>query len=332
VNTPILTLLHAISLICIVCVPDAAAQTRICYFGDSITEGWIEAELQPERAYPAITDSILRSNALDIIAIPRGFGGETSADAVRRVDADVLSQRPDLVTVAFGSNDRYVWGDDPAVRVPLQRFADNLRLLVRKMQGSGVSVILLGLPPLDAARFYRYADSAVYAAYGGVERLQRSYDSIIAATALELHCDHVPLAPAFTQPDIELGFDGVHPTPPGHRAMAATLAKRIQQILRGPPPQRISPVASLYPNPFRPELHTWCSITFPAGRGERFIVRITDAAGRIVRNIVYSAHTDGQHIVPWDGRTDQGTRAASGPYTVYIMSDQTAIQSNILLM
>lgn len=326
------TLFLSIAIV-IAVMSDASAQIRLCYFGDSITEGWIDAELRPANAYPAITDSILRTTSSHIFtSLVLGYGGETTDDAIRRIDADVLSQRPDIVVLAFGSNDRYVWGTQPAVRVQLPRFSDNLGLLVRKIQGSGARVLLLGLPPVDASRFYRYADSAEYRRYGGIVQLQHEYDSVIAAVGSSFNCVVVSTAEVFTRTDTELGFDGVHPTEAGHRIIAITLAHALQHVFMQSPSVQVPLPASIYPNPFNPDRQQWCSIAFPAHPGELFTLRIADAAGRTVRKIVYSAHTDGHHIVPWDGRTDLGTRAASGAYTVYITSAMTTIQSNLLLM
>ena len=66
------------------------------------------------------------------------------------------------------------------------------------------------------------------------------------------------------------------------------------------------------PSPFRGT--TTLAVGLPAaGPAE---VRVYDAAGRLVRELVQGTQAAGRHTVTWDGRDDRGDRVASGVYFV----------------
>jgi hypothetical protein len=67
---------------------------------------------------------------------------------------------------------------------------------------------------------------------------------------------------------------------------------------------------SPYPNPFNP----MTNVRFELATAGRVRVRIFDASGRKVRDLVQGEWPAGRHLVRWDGKTDQGATAASGVY------------------
>jgi lysophospholipase L1-like esterase len=308
------------------------AQQRLCYFGDSITEGWIDAELRPAEAWPALLDSMLEATGAKLETFRRAHGGETTTDALRRIDEEVLALRPDLTILAFGSNDMYVWDNPPAPRVPVEVWREQLRLLIRKLQGSGSRVLVLGMPPLDEHRFYGFVDSAVYIGYGGAGALQASYARAAHEVAREEGAEQLSLSAVFSSPASQLGFDGVHPSPAGHRAIAAALLSRIDPLLEQEKRAFNDWDFTVFPVPFHTHGSGYCSVSFPAAAGTQVRIFIHDASGRLIRKIVYFTHADGTHFVPWNGRGDDGTRAAPGAYTMYVQSSEFSRLRSILLM
>lgn len=310
------------------------AQPIVCYFGDSITEGWMDAERRPSEAYPALCDSMLTAGGLTFRSIVAAVGGETTADALRRVDADVLSSDPDVVVFAFGSNDYFVWDNPPAPRVSLDRFRGNCRVLFRKLQGSGAGLIVLAPPPVISERFYRFFDSTLYGPYDGVERLRNTYADALADVlrefpgALLLRQDSI-----FARDTSLLGFDGVHPMPEGHRRIAEALRDPVLALLaRG----RSMPVPlemlTVYPLPYRRLAQDVSSIGFHASEEGEYVLRIHDTAGREVRKIVYYAHSKGNHGILWNGRDDHGTMVASGAYTLSLQSAHAVYRTQRILV
>ena len=66
------------------------------------------------------------------------------------------------------------------------------------------------------------------------------------------------------------------------------------------------------PNPFNPST----TIEFSLAADGRALIRVHNAAGRVVRTLVDQVMTAGPHAVVWDGLNDAGQEAASGVYFV----------------
>ena len=112
----------------------------IVFFGDSITAGY-----GVDSSYVYLFRLRLKStSAFDRTKVVNaGVPGNTAADGLARLDSDVLSQKPDLVYLAFG-------GNDLKARVPLSEFENILRKMVRRLQSETHSeVIMLTTPVFD---------------------------------------------------------------------------------------------------------------------------------------------------------------------------------------
>lgn len=297
----------------------AAQRPDAVYFGDSITEGWIDAERRPAEAWPAVLDSMLSARGVTWNGAARAVGGETSEDGLRRMDEDVLQARPRIAVIAFGSNDYYVWGAPPFRRVGRERFENTIALMIDKLRGVGIIPVLLGLPPILPDRFALFTDTTVYTSFGGVEAGNRDYNNALRETAhragaLFVECD-------FGEDGAQLlGMDGVHPSPAGHRRIAALLAPVMIALRDSVPEPAKSMAVSLYPVPFHPADHGRMLCAISSDNAGTLRVGVVDAAGRNVRNIVYWAYSAGVHYIPWDGRTDDGTPVPAGAYTVYVLA------------
>ncbi len=108
--------------------------TKIVCFGDSVTGVYYHTG--GRRAYT----EILRLRLSDafpkntIEAINAGVSGNTTVNALERIESDVLAHKPDLVTVMFGLNDM--------TRVPLEEYRANLRTIVERCRAAGAEVVL----------------------------------------------------------------------------------------------------------------------------------------------------------------------------------------------
>src|SRR5262245_298328 len=84
---------------------------KIVCLGDSVTGVYYHTG--GRRAYPEMVPLAIRKAfpQAEVTAINAGISGNSTVDALKRLDRDVLAHRPHLVTVMFGLNDM--------VRVPL---------------------------------------------------------------------------------------------------------------------------------------------------------------------------------------------------------------------
>ncbi len=92
----------------------------------------------------------------------------------------------------------------------------------------------------------------------------------------------------------------------GHGCSAAGVADQHSEVLRAPS------LEQNYPNPFSPETR----IAFRVPASGRATLRIHNAAGRLVRMIERECEAPGRYEVLWDGRDNNGARAATGVYFV----------------
>lgn len=83
----------------------------------------------------------------------------------------------------------------------------------------------------------------------------------------------------------------------------------------------------VYPNPSY-QNRTTIRYHLPAAAPVK--LRVYDATGAIVRNMVEAAMPPGSHTVGWDGLTDQGTRAAPGVYFVRLHTDKTILTRKLI--
>jgi len=112
----------------------SSPEITIVALGDSLTAGYGVAE---EEAYPAKLERRLRAEGYNCRVINAGVSGETSSDALSRLDW-VMSMKPDIVIVETGANDG-LRGIDPAVP------RGNIDKILTRLREDGVVVIFCGM-------------------------------------------------------------------------------------------------------------------------------------------------------------------------------------------
>jgi hypothetical protein len=73
-----------------------------------------------------------------------------------------------------------------------------------------------------------------------------------------------------------------------------------------------------YPNPFNPQT----TLAFSVARTGAFQLDIYDLQGHLVRRLLHDVLEAGDRSIVWDGRTDDGTNAASGSYVARLTEGQ----------
>lgn len=178
---------------------------RVLVLGDSLAAG---LHLSIEQAFPAELQRILFERGVPFHLVNAGVSGDTTAGGLARVDW-VLRSRPDVVVVELGANDG-LRGQPP------DAIEQNLRAVVEACRAGGARVLLLGLrmPPSLGPDY------------------ARSFDAVYPRVAEALD---VPFVPYFMEgvagvPEMNLS-DGMHPTPEGHRRLAANVAAELERLL-----------------------------------------------------------------------------------------------------
>jgi acyl-CoA thioesterase I len=119
--------------------PTAAQSVRtIVALGDSLTSGHgLDAK---DQAYPAVLERMLTASGLPFRVVNHGVSGDTTAGALRRLDA-ALGENPSILIVALGAND--------GLRgVAVSQVRANLEKIIETAQGRQVAVLLCGMEAL----------------------------------------------------------------------------------------------------------------------------------------------------------------------------------------
>jgi lysophospholipase L1-like esterase len=240
-----------LGLIGITAVMPAATPTGgIVLLGDSTTA----TRQGVHKVYADRLHDSLSAGGADLAVVNAGAGGNTTRDALQRLEQDVLRHRPRLLALQFGINDSAVdvWKHPPATtaRVPLPEYLDNLRTMVRSARTQGIQVILMtpnplrwtpklkalyGKPPYDPATEDGFESATL-----------RPYVVALRHLATELKLPLVDIHAAYPAFAIQhqismdaLLLDGMHPNDLGHQLVAERLLPVIQNALR--PPTTSSP-------------------------------------------------------------------------------------------
>ncbi|HZK79421.1 MAG TPA: GDSL-type esterase/lipase family protein [Humisphaera sp.] len=108
---------------------------KIAFLGDSITA----AGNQVPGGYIHLVISGLKANGIDATPIPAGISGHKSNDMLARLDRDVISKKPDWMTLSCGVND--VWHGVNGV--PLDQYKKNITEIVEKCEAAHIKVMIL---------------------------------------------------------------------------------------------------------------------------------------------------------------------------------------------
>lgn len=107
---------------------------KIAFMGDSITQ----AGARPN-GYLRLVISGLEAAGVKTEAIPAGISGHKSNQMLKRLDKDVLSKKPDWMTLSCGVND--VWHGVRGVN--LEDYKVNITKIVEQCEAAKVKVMIL---------------------------------------------------------------------------------------------------------------------------------------------------------------------------------------------
>lgn len=216
----------------------------IIMFGDSTTA------FRPgaiEKVYSVRVQEALEGVGSTLSVHNAGIGGNTTRDALRRFENDVLRHQPRLIVMQFGINDAAVdvWKNPPATapRVPLTEYIENLRTMITTAQRQKAKVILMTTNPLRWTP--RMADMYGKPPYNpkaedGFDSLHLAgYNDAVRRLATELDLPLVDVRaayPAFAKTHDTtvsgLLLDGIHPNDLGQQLVSELLVPVVKKALR----------------------------------------------------------------------------------------------------
>lgn len=170
------------------------AGTNIIAFGDSLTAG---VGATPGNDYVSAL-----SRKFNLNVVNAGVSGDTTAEALRRLDRDVLSQDPNIVMILLGGND--------ALRnVSHEVTFQNLGTIIDRIQAQGAAVLLLGIRG------------------GLVDTYRQSFDDL----AKRKQVDYLPDIMNGILGNSQLLSDQVHPNDQGYALIAERITPKLQKLI-----------------------------------------------------------------------------------------------------
>lgn len=192
------------------------AGQKVAFMGDSITQFG-----EGPAGYVTLVAQALEQNGKKIEVVPAGVSGNTSKDMLGRLDRDVLSKKPDWMTLSCGVND--VWHGVNGVA--LDPYQQNITSIVDQATAAGIKVVILTATMITEDQTTANNQKLV------------AYNDFLRALAAK---DHLPLADLNAEMQAELAkqkagtpglkgniltVDGVHMNGLGNEMMAVGVLK-----------------------------------------------------------------------------------------------------------
>ena len=206
---------------------------KIAFLGDSITQGGWDSPL----GYVRLVMAGLAANGVNAEPVPAGIGGHKSNDMLARLERDVLSKKPQWMTLSCGVND--VWHGKKGV--PLNdaaaavegaydekvgergTYEKNITQIVERAQAANVKVVLL-----TATVIQEKLDNAENAKLAPFNDFLRALAKAKKLPVADLNALFQERIKAENQPDKKvLTGDGVHMNTEGNKLMAVGVLKAL---------------------------------------------------------------------------------------------------------
>lgn len=180
----------------------------IILFGDSITAGYVEGEITRQ-----LTDKVQKAFPNDIVR-NAGIPGDTTVNAIERVDPHVLRYNPTIVTLFFGINDL---SSDRELTINIYE-----KNMIELIDTIGPERLILITPPYTKQSLRQYDRPT--------ERILE-YTDLVSRLAERYSIPSIHLYDAMIateHPDELLQEDGLHFSSAGYELLASLINDKIQ--------------------------------------------------------------------------------------------------------
>ena len=193
--------------------PPNPRERRVVFIGDSITEGWRDA------------DPLFFLPTAAISRVDRGISGQTSPQMLLRFQQDVIALHPTAVHILAGTNDLAGnWG-----AMPIETTESMIASMAELARANGIRVIIGSVLPASEFPWRRGLNPGP-----AVVKL----NEWLRAYCREQKLTYVDYYAALTDGKLgmppDLASDGIHPTLAGYRIMKTLADPAIKRALRAP--------------------------------------------------------------------------------------------------
>jgi acyl-CoA thioesterase I len=195
---------------------------RICVFGDSITEGYHDGEV--EGGWVRRLEMLLGEGA-EIQNF--GVSGDTTQDLLKRFGQEISGIKPDRIIFAIGINDSIYIPSQSKNYVSFSDFQKNLKKIIGEAKKVCEEIVFVGLVWVDEDRVMpmpwepklHYTNKEIEKYDNGIREICRAENlKFIDVNAEMKKIDYKNLL-----------SDGVHPNAQGHKWLAGLIKNKIEQ-------------------------------------------------------------------------------------------------------
>jgi len=204
-------------------------RVRLITLGDSITRG-VRSGVKPGQTFSAQLQAGLRRSGLPVQVHSVGISGERSDQALRRLESEVIAQRPDFVTIMYGTNDSWIDPGKTECRIGVEKYEANLREIIHRLRAAHCQPILMTEPMFGEERKKNGLGEEPNVRLAG-------HMEAVRKVARELD---VPLVDHFADWDSAQRqgqrlqawtTDGTHPNATGHARMAGVIGEVVRPLV-----------------------------------------------------------------------------------------------------
>jgi lysophospholipase L1-like esterase len=190
------------------------AGDRIVFLGDSITQ----AGNGPGGYVELVRQALGKQWGEKVAVIGAGISGNRVPDLERRVDQDVIAQKPTVVVIYIGIND--VWHSINGRGTSKEDFQQGLVRLIDKMQAAGARVVLCTASVIGEKTDGSNSLDAMLEEYCEISRKVAAEEQVQLLDLRKAFIDHLKQANADQKEQGILTSDGVHLNAEGNQFVA----------------------------------------------------------------------------------------------------------------
>ncbi|MDN3663837.1 SGNH/GDSL hydrolase family protein [Algibacter miyuki] len=106
----------------------------------------------------ACKTALVKKGEVTLVVENNGVAGNSTANLLRRLESDVLSEKPDLVIIMVGTNDML----NSKKFVSYENYHENLSSIVENIKNIDAQVLLMTPPRVDSLYLFKRHDKALF--------------------------------------------------------------------------------------------------------------------------------------------------------------------------
>jgi len=231
-KTTIIFALCSFSALCLKGQNETDTTMRVVVFGDGITAG-MQSGKGTAKNYGMFLKQLLNDEGIDAEVLNKGKENDQTLNATQRMQLDVVTQRPDVVTIMFGTFDAMVDPGKIQARVPLNIFQGQLSQMITYLKQINVVPILMTTPPMGDIEAMEREPYASAGANFLLEPYMEACRQLAEQERIPLvdHYGHWQQLAAEGQDIDQWLIDGYMPNEEGHRIMAEQILPVVKNEL-----------------------------------------------------------------------------------------------------